>query len=196
MERGREGMTHGPTDGGHVDAGRESVDAVRLLATLLAGASAPTVTGEVARVETIVPATFLDTYCDWISAYHARRPAPSRPAPDASGAWSGVLLPAQREAARLLAELFNLFDLVAPLPAGGYRMLLGCPLATLDRAALWATSLDLIAPLFDDPPPGGPGSGLTAIEAGVPQALAGLVKDLYAAAPRPAPEAPGHLTAA
>ena len=199
MDRGRGTMTHGPASGGPTNAGREGMGASRLLATLLVGADVPEVTGDTARLVSIVPLAFLDAYTDWIEAYQAPRAAPPRAAPDASGAWSGVLLPAQREAARLLVELFDLIDIdtIAPHPSGGYRMAITCPLAAHDRLALWGASLDLLADLFDDPPPDGLGlSPITALEAGVPQAMAGLVRDLYAAASRPAPEAPGHLSAA
>lgn len=199
MERGRGTMTHGPADGGPANAGREGMGAPRLLATLLVGADAPEVIGDTARLVSVVPLAFLDAYADWIAAYEAPRAAPSRAVPDASGAWSGVLLPAQREAARLLVELFDLIDIdtITPHPSGGYRMAITCPLAAHDRLALWGGCLDLVADLFDDPPPDGSRLGpITALEPGVPQEMAGLILGLYGAAPPPEPDAPDVRPAA
>jgi hypothetical protein len=167
--------------------------APRLLATLLVGADVPEVTGDTARLVSIVPLAFLDAYTNWIAAYQAPRATPPRTVPDASGAWSGILLPAQREAARLLVELFDLIDIdtITPHPSGGYRMVIACPLAAHDRLALWGASLDLLADLFDAPADDGPDPDpITALEPGVPQEMAGLILGLYGAAPTPEPDAP------
>ena len=169
MAHGRARMTHGPADGGPTNAGREGMGAPRLLATLLVGADVPEVTGDTARLVSIVPLAFLDAYTDWIAAYQAPRAAPSRAVPDASGAWSGVLLPAQREAARLLVEFLPLIEVIAPHPGGGFRIALTCELAAHDRLALWGASLDAIADLFDAPADDGPDPDpITALEPGVP----------------------------
>ncbi|QRE78251.1 hypothetical protein [Methylobacterium aquaticum] len=199
MERGRGTMTHGPADGGPANAGREGMGAPRLLATLLVGADVPEVTGDTARLVSTVPNGFLDAYMDWIAAYQPPRAAPRGAISDASGAWSGVLLPAQREAARLLVELFDLIDIdtITPHPSGGYRMVIACPLAAHDRLALWGASLDLLADLFDAPAGDSPDPDpITALEPGVPQEMAGLILGLYGEALGNASEIPDARPAA
>jgi hypothetical protein len=191
--------THGLSNDSPIDTAGGGMAAPRLLATLLVGADVPEVTGDTARLVSIVPLAFLDAYTDWIAAYQAPRAAPPRAVPDASGAWSGILLPAQREAARLLVELFDLIDIdtITPHPSGGCRMAITCPLAAHDRLALWGGCLDLVADLFDDPPPDGSGLGpITALEPGVPQEMASLILGLYGEAPNPAPEIPNARPAA
>ncbi len=195
MTRGCEGMTLGLVTGGQAHAGRSGVTALRLLATLMARACAPAVAGDVVRVDTIVPVSFLDAYLAWIRAEGAAAAAPPpRTVPDLSGAWSGVLLPVQREAARLLADLFPAVEVITPLPAGGLRLTVVCTLAMHDRMALWYPCLGLIADAFKDPAADGAGPApITSLEPGVPQHLAGPVLDLYRAA---SPRAPGDSSAA
>ncbi|MCF4130267.1 hypothetical protein [Methylobacterium sp. SyP6R] len=168
-------------------------EALRLLAALVEGARVPVIAGDVARIAIWVPYGVLDDLPDCVAGLDLTPPAAGPP--DASGAWSGTLLPMLREAERLLPEIFDGIGDVVAAPAGGYDIAITVSLAMHDRLALWTAGLDLVEHLIEraaSPQP----LPLTALEPGVPQELAGLVLGLYAAQARTTSKVPGHFSAA
>lgn len=168
-------------------------EALRLLAALVEGARPPVIAGDVATIATWVPYGVLDDLPDCVAGLDPTPPAAGPP--DASGAWSGSLLPMLREAERLLPEILDGIGDVSAAPAGGYDLIVTVNLAVHDRLALWAAGLDLVEHLVDCPAPP-PALPLTALELGVPQEMAAIMLSLYAAQASPTPEAPGRLSAA
>lgn len=168
-------------------------DALRLLACFLGGARPPVIAGDVGTVTTWVPLRVLDDL-PGIVAGIADPDATAAGPPDASGSWSGVLLPMLREAGRLLPDILDGIGAIEPYPAGGCYVTVTLALALHDRLALWGANLDLVTHLIE-PIEARPPLPLTTIEPGVPQDMAGIIRDLYAAAPRPAPDAPGRTSA-
>ena len=195
MTAGREGTTLGlmTDEAASTGASQPSpCDLLRLLASILVGARPPVIAGGSATLTVWLPLQALDDLVDAVA--EIVDPDTADGPPNASGAWSGVLLPMQREAARLLPEILDGIGAIEPYPPGGCDVTMTLALAVHDRLALWGASLDLVAHLIE-PIEARPALPLTSLDPAVPQEMAAIILDLYAQG-RPTPESPDQLSAA